>query len=204
VEDDRVAREGLRALIDGTSGFTCIAACGSVEQALKANPRENPDVILLDIELPGMPGSEGVRPLRARFPSAAVVMLTVYEEQERVFESICNGASGYLLKKTPPAKLLEAIAEVRAGGAPMSPEIARQVVRLFQVTGPPPKIEFHLTPQETRLLALLAEGHSYQAAADLIHVSVNTVRNYVRSVYDKLHVHTKSEAVSKAIKARLI
>jgi len=204
VEDDRVAREGLRALIDGTPGFTCVAACGSVEQALKANPRETPDVILLDIELPGMPGSEGVGPLRGKFPSAAVVMLTVYEEQERVFESICNGACGYLLKKTPPARLLEAIAEVREGGAPMSPEIARQVVRLFQRTGPPPRLEHHLTAQETRTLALLAEGHSYQAAADRIHVSVNTVRNYIRSIYDKLHVHSKSEAVSKAIKARLI
>jgi len=204
VEDDRLAREGLRALIDGTPAFRCVAACGSVEQALKANPRETPDVILLDIELPGMPGSEGVGPLREKFPSAAVVMLTVFEEQDRVFESICNGASGYLLKKTPPAKLLDAIAEVRAGGAPMSPEIARQVVRLFQMTGPPPKVKSHLTAQEIRMLALLAEGHSYQAAADRIHVSVNTVRNYIRSVYDKLHVHTKSEAVSKAIKARLI
>jgi DNA-binding NarL/FixJ family response regulator len=204
VEDDRLARDGLRTLIDGTPGFTCVAACGSVEQALQANPREAPEVILLDIELPGMSGSEGVGPLRAKFPSAAIVMLTVFEEQERVFESICNGAFGYLLKKTPPARLLDAIAEVRAGGAPMSPEIARQVVRLFQVTGPPPKVESHLTPQETRLLALLAEGHSYQAVANRIHVSLNTVRNYIRSVYDKLHVHTKSEAVSKAIKARLI
>jgi len=204
VEDDRPAREGLRALIDGTSGYSCVGAHGSVEEALRASPREAPDVVLLDIELPGMPGSEGVRPLREKFPQASVVMLTVFEEEERVFESICNGACGYLLKKTPPARLLDAIAEVRAGGAPMSPEIARQVIRLFQTTGPPPKVESHLTPQETRLLALLAEGHSYKAAADRIHVSLNTVRNYVRSVYDKLHVHTKSEAVSKAIKARLI
>ena len=204
VEDDRLARDGLKALIDGTSGFGCVSAHGSVEEALRASPHEAPDVVLLDIELPGMPGSEGVRPLREKFPKASVVMLTVYDEEERVFESICNGACGYLLKKTPPSRLLEAIREVRDGGAPMSPEIARQVVRLFQMTGPPPRLEHHLTPQETRTLALLAEGHSYQAAADQIHVSVNTVRNYVRSVYDKLHVHTKSEAVSKAIKARLI
>lgn len=204
VEDDRVARDGLRTLIDGTPGFSCVAACASVEQALRAAPSEPPEVILLDIGLPGMSGSEGVAPLRARYPAAAVVMLTVYEEEDRVFESICNGACGYLLKKTPPAKLLEAIAEVRAGGAPMSPQIARQVVRLFQKTGPPRRIEYHLTAQETRMLALLADGHSYQAAADRIHVSVNTIRNYVRSVYEKLHVHTKSEAVSKAIKAGLI
>jgi DNA-binding NarL/FixJ family response regulator len=204
VEDDRVARDGLRALIDGTPGFACVAACASVEEALRARPREMPDVLLLDIELPGMSGSEGVRPLCEKFSPAPVIMLTVYEEPSRVFESICNGASGYLLKKTPPARLLDAIAEVRGGGAPMSPEIARQVVRLFQMTGPPPKLSPHLAPQETRLLALLAEGYSYQGAAGRMNVSVNTIRNYIRSIYDKLHVHTKSEAVSKAIKARLI
>lgn len=204
VEDDRAAREGLRILIDGTPGFACVAACRSVEEALASRPAEHPDVILLDVELPGMSGSRGVGPLREVFSTAAIVMLTVYEEQNRVFESICNGASGYLLKKTPPAKLLEAIAEVRTGGAPMSPEIARQVVRLFQVTGPPPEVEDHLTAQETRLLALLADGFSYQGAAGRMRVSVNTVRNYIRSIYEKLHVHTKSEAVSKAIKARLI
>ena len=204
VEDDRLAREGLQALIDGTPGFSCVAACRSVEEALRARPREHPDVVLLDVELPGMSGSEGVRPLRERFHPAPVVMLTVFEEQERVFESICNGASGYLLKKTPPARLLESIAEVRMGGAPMSPEIARQLVRLFQRVAPPIEVDHHLTPQETRLVALLAEGYSYQGAADRMHVSVNTVRNYIRFIYDKLHVHTKSEAVSKAIKARLI
>jgi DNA-binding NarL/FixJ family response regulator len=204
VEDDRSAREGLRALIDGTSGYACVGAYGSVEEALRASPRDAPDVVLLDIELPGMPGSEGVRPLREKFPKTSVVMLTVFEEEERVFESICNGACGYLLKKTSPSRLLDAIREVRDGGAPMSPEIARQVVRLFQATGQPVKIEHHLTPQETRLLALLAEGYSYQSAADRLNVSVNTVRNYIRSIYEKLHVHTKSEAVSRAIKARLI
>ena len=204
IEDDRVAREGLRALIDGTPGFACVAACRSVEEALGSTPCEAPDVVLLDVELPGMSGSEGVRPLREKFQPAPIVMLTVYEEPERVFESICNGASGYLLKRIPPAKLLESIAEVRDGGAPMSPEIARQVVRLFQRVPPPPRIEHDLTPQETRLLALLADGYSYQGAADRMHVSVNTVRNYIRSIYEKLHVHTKSEAVSKGIKARLI
>jgi len=204
IEDDRRAREGLKALIDGTSGYCCVGAHGSVEEALRTNPRDAPNVVLLDIELPGMPGSEGVRPLREKFPDSAVVMLTVYEQEERVFESICNGASGYLLKKTSPSRLLEAIREVREGGAPMSPEIARQVVRLFQATGQPVKIEHHLTPQETRLLALLADGYGYQSAADRMNVSVNTVRNYIRSIYEKLHVHSKSEAVSKAIKARLI
>ncbi len=204
VEDDRAAREGLQALIDGTPGFSCVAACRSVEEALKVRPPEPPDVILLDVELPGMSGAQSVRPLRERFHPAPIVMLTVFEEPERVFESICNGALGYLLKTTP-AKLLESIAEVRNGGAPMSPEIARQVVRLFQRIAPPVDVEHHLTPQqETRLVALLAEGYSYQGRgrSDDTCLSVNTVRNYIRFIYDKLHVHTKSEAVSKAIKAR--
>ena len=204
VEDDRVAREGLRALIDGTPGFACVAACGSVEEALRSRPGDMPDVILLDIELPGLSGPEGVRPLRDKFSPAPVVMLTIYEEPEQIFTSLCNGASGYLLKKTPPARLLDAIAEVRTGGAPMSPEIARQVVRLFQMTGLPLRLDLHLAPQEARLLSLLAQGYSYQGAAGQMTVSVNTIRNYIRSIYEKLHVHTKSEAVSKAIKARLI
>ena len=121
-----------------------------------------------------------------------------------MFESICNGACGYLLKKTPPAKLLEAIREAYDGGAPMSPEIARKVVSLFQKTGPLPKVNEQLTPQEVRLLKFLAEGYSYQAAADQLHISLNTVRNYIRSIYEKLHVHSKSEAVSKALRSRLI
>jgi DNA-binding NarL/FixJ family response regulator len=130
-------------------------------------------------------------------------MLTVLAERERIFESICAGAIGYLLKSTPPARLLDAVREVKGGGAPMSPEIARKVVELFRKAPPPPAVS-GLTAQEVRLLALLAEGHSYRAAADSLHVSVNTVRNYIRSVYEKLHVHSSSEAVSKALRLGLI
>ncbi len=204
VEDDRATREGLSLLIDGTPGYRCIGSYRSVEEALRPRSSEQPDVLLLDIHLPGMLGSEGVRVFKEKYPALQILMLTIYAEQDLVFESICNGASGYLLKKTPPAKLLEAIREAYEGGAPMSPEIARKVVVLFQKTGPPPKLDEQLTPQEVRLLKLLAEGYSYQSAADQLNISLNTVRNYIRSIYEKLHVHSKSEAVSKALRSRLI
>src|SRR5204862_2758685 len=163
--------------IDGTPGYACVGAFGSVEEGLKFPATLNPDVMLLDINLPGMLGSEGVGFFRSKYPALQVLMLTVYAEQDKVFESICNGASGYLLKKTPPAKLLEAIREAHEGGAPMSPEIARKVVALFQKTGPPPKLEEQLTPQEVRLLKLLADGFSYQTSADQLHIRLNNVRN---------------------------
>jgi DNA-binding NarL/FixJ family response regulator len=204
VEDDRATREGLSLLIDGTPGYRCIGSYRSVEEALRPRSSEQPDVLLLDIHLPGMLGSEGVRVFKEKYPALQILMLTIYAEQDLVFESICNGACGYLLKKTPPAKLLEAIREAFEGGAPMSPEIARKVVALFQKTGPPPKLDEQLTPQEVRLLKLLAEGYSYQSAGDQLNISLNTVRNYIRSIYEKLHVHSKSEAVSKALRSRLI
>lgn len=203
VEDDSALAEGLRLLIDGTDGYACKQVFGSVEQALK-ELRQAPNVLLLDIHLPGMLGSEGVRLIRDRFPSTEVIMLTVYEQEDRVFESICNGASGYLLKKTPPTELLRAIAEAAEGGAPMSPEIARKVVSLFRTVRPPERVDHELTPQETGLLRYLSEGHSYESAAANLNVSVNTVRNYVRSVYAKLHVHSKSEAVTKALRRGIL
>jgi DNA-binding NarL/FixJ family response regulator len=203
VEDDRATREGLALLIDGTPGYCCRETFRSVEEALRAQGPA-PDVVLLDIHLPGIPGSEGVKALQEKHPSAVILMLTVYEEQDLVFESICNGASGYLLKKTPPARLLEAIREAHAGGAPMSPEIARKVVHLFRRVAPPPPSDHRLTEQEVRLLALLSEGASYQGSAVALGISINTVRNYIRSVYEKLHVHSKSAAVSKALKSGLL
>jgi DNA-binding NarL/FixJ family response regulator len=204
VEDDRQTREGLGLLIDGASGYQCVAHYRSVEEALPRLDDDRPDVLLLDIRLPGMPGSEAVRLFRDQRPGLEILMLTVYADEEKVFESICNGANGYLLKKTRPVKLLEAIREAHDGGAPMSPEIARRVVALFRKTGPPAKVDHDLTPQEVRLLGLLARGYSYQAAGDQLRISVNTIRNYIRSIYEKLHVHSKSEAVSKALRDRLI
>ncbi len=207
VEDDRSLREGLGLLISATPGYRCPRGFGSVEEALRgigAGGEVVPDILLLDIHLPGMLGSDGVKLFREKFPAMQVLMLTVYAEQDKVFESICNGACGYLLKKTPPARLLEAIREAHEGGAPMSPEIARKVVTLFQNTRQPEKIEEQLTPQEVRLLQLLSDGHSYQSAAGQLNISVNTIRNYIRSIYDKLHVHSKNEAVSKALRSGII
>jgi len=203
VEDDRAVREGLGMIIGATPGYECTGRFFSVEDALQAM-NVVPDVLLLDIHLPGMLGSEAVRVFREKYPSLQILMLTVYDGQDKVFESICNGACGYLLKKTPPAKLLESIREAHEGGAPMSPEIARKVITLFQQTSPPEKLDEPLTPQETRLLKLLSEGYSYQNSAGQLNISINTVRNYIRSIYEKLHVNTKSEAVSKALRHRLI
>jgi DNA-binding NarL/FixJ family response regulator len=204
VEDDEVTRECLRLLVGGTPGYSCVGTFGSVEEALARGFDEVPDVLLLDIHLPGMLGSEGVRLFQERYPALHVLMLTVYAEQGKVFESICNGACGYLLKKTPPARLIEAIREAHEGGAPMTPEIARKVVTLFRQTARPRSLDEDLTPHEVRLLKLLAEGCSYQSAADHFGVSINTLRNHIRSIYDKLHVHSKSAAVGKALRLGLI
>ena len=204
VEDDRVLRDSLRWLVDGTPGYACSAAYGSLEQAQAAQGGVPPDVVLLDIQLPGMPGTEGVAVLRERWPKAAVLMLTAFDDEDKIFEALCNGATGYLLKRTPPARLLEAIREAHEGGAPMSPEIARKVVELFRRTAPPKALETALTPQEIHLLRLLAEGQSYLAAGRKLGISINTVRNYIRNTYEKLQVHTKSAAVSKAMRAGLL
>jgi len=203
VEDDRAVREGLGQLIAAEPDLRCGLRYGSIEQAL-ADTRARPDLVLLDIHLPGMLGSEGVAKILELHPTAVVLMLTVFDGQDKVFESICNGASGYLLKKTPPARLLEAIREAHAGGSPMSPEIARKVIGLFRTVRPPPPPRHALTPQEVRLLALLADGYSYLNAAGQLDISINTVRNHVRGIYDKLHVHTKSEAVAKALKQGIL
>jgi DNA-binding NarL/FixJ family response regulator len=204
VEDDRRTREALAALIGGTQGFRCVATYRSVDEALKGLAASAPEVVLLDIHLPGLPGSEGVRLLRERYPRTQMLMLTVFAEEERIFESLCNGACGYLLKNTPPARLLEAIGEAHRGGSPMSPEIARKVVVALQTSGPFEKLEHALTPHETRIVRMLAEGDSYQEVGERLGITVNTVRNYIRRIYEKLHVHTKSQAVSKALRGRLI
>jgi len=204
VDDDRGTRDGLAALISGTPGFRCIGTYGSVDAALRGLIASIPDVLLLDIHLPGLSGAEGVRLLKDKYPTIQVLMLTVFAEEERVFESLCNGACGYLVKKTPPARLLDAIAEAHHGGSPMSPEIARKVVVRLQKTAFAEKIEQSLTPHEVRIVRMLADGDSYQKVGERLGITVNTVRNYIRRIYEKLQVHTKSQAVSKALRGRLI
>jgi DNA-binding NarL/FixJ family response regulator len=204
VEDRREIREGLTMLIGGTEGFVCTGSYRSVEEALDRISHQVPDLVLMDIGLPGMSGIEGLRILKERYPDMLLLMLSVYNDDERIFDAMCAGASGYLLKKTPPVKLLESIKEVVQGGAPMSPEVARRVIALFREIRPPERADYELTPHETRLLKLLVEGHNYKTAAAELNVSVHTVSFHLRSIYDKLQVHSKSEAVAKAVLNRLI
>ena len=204
VEDQRRTREGLRALIDGSPGFACVSAWSSMEEALAARPDPRPNIILTDIGLPGMSGIEGIPELRNRHPEATLVVLTVYEDNERVFQALCAGANGYLLKNTPPVRLLEFLRDAVTGGAPMSPEIARHVVELFRRFRPPDRAQHDLTPHELRLLKLLVEGHSYKTAAVKLQVSVNTVAFHIQSIYGKLQVHSKSEAVARALRENLL
>lgn len=204
VEDQARIREGLAALIDGTDGFRCAATFGSMEDALDGLRPPLPDVVLMDIGLPGMSGIEGVRRLKAAYPGLQVLMLTIYDDDERIFDAMCAGACGYVLKKTPPARLLESIREVAAGGAAMSPEVARRVISLFREIRPSERADHRLTPHETRLLRLLVDGHNYTTAARELGVSINTISFHMRRIYDKLQVHSKSEAVAKALRSRIV
>lgn len=203
IEDQARTREGLRALIASSDGFECIGAWGSMEAALAAEWSVPPNVVLLDLGLPGMSGLEGIVLLRRRCPSAALVVLTVYEDNDRVFRALCAGANGYLLKNTAPAKLVDGLREANNGGAPMSPEIARLVIEVFRRVHPPEKATHNLTPQELRLLKLLVEGHSYKTAAGEMGVSINTVAFHIQNIYAKLQVHSKSEAVARALNENL-
>ena len=204
VEDMRDIREGLSTLINFTDGFACTGSYRSMEEAIQRLPNQLPDVLLSDIGLPGMSGIEGIRILKEQFPQMTVLMLTVYDDDDRIFDAICAGASGYLLKRTPPAKLLENIREAVSGGAPMSPEVAMRVIKLFREVRPPEKVDYDLTPHETRLLKLLVEGHNYTTAAEELKVSYNTIKFHMRHIYEKLQVHSKSEAVAKALQNRLV
>jgi len=205
IEDLREVREGLAALINGTRGFSCSSSYYSMEAALAGiSLQKQPDVILTDIGLPGMSGIDGIEILRERYPQVPIVALTVYDNDEKVFNALCAGASGYLLKNTPPARLLESIREVIDGGAPMSPEAARRVVRLFREFRPPETADYRLTPQETELLKLLIEGHHKKTAAREMGISTNTVSFHLKNIYSKLQVHSKTEAVAKALRERLV
>jgi DNA-binding NarL/FixJ family response regulator len=198
VEDLRDIREGLAQLINATPGFRCTGAYASMEDALEKIPHNLPDLVLSDIGLPGMDGISGIAILKERFPELLILMLTVYDDNERIFDALCAGACGYLLKKTPWAKLVDALKEAVDGGSPMSPEVARRVINLFREIKPPKEATYELTPHEVRLLRMLVEGHSYKTAANELHVSVNTIKFHLRHIYEKLQVHTKSEAVAKA------
>jgi DNA-binding NarL/FixJ family response regulator len=203
IEDQQVLREGLAFLIDGTEGFRCSGSFGSIEQAIQKIDRDLPQVALVDIGLPGVNGIEGIRLLKDRWPQLLCITLTVYEDDEKIFDALCAGASGYLLKRTQPSRLVESLREVVSGGAPMSPEVASRVVSLFKNIRPPGHADYQLTPHELRLLKMLVDGHSYKTAAAELGSSINTIGTHMQSIYRKLQVHSKSEAVVKALRAGL-
>jgi DNA-binding NarL/FixJ family response regulator len=203
VEDDRRVREGLRVLLDGTPGFHCAHAWRSMEEALAERWTALPAVALIDLGLPGLSGIKGLQLLRERYPAVPLMVLTVFDDDERIFDALCAGASGYMLKGTPPARLLDSIREVIAGGAPMSPEIARRVVALFRTFRPPERSDYNLTPHELRILKLLVDGHTYKTAASELGIAFHTIAFHVQNIYQKLQVHSKSEAVARALRSRI-
>jgi DNA-binding NarL/FixJ family response regulator len=206
VEDNNVIREGLGALINGTTGYSCIGAYSNCEDFLNKLLTIQPDVVLMDIGLPGMNGIEGVRLAMQKNPDINILMLTVYEDSEKVFDALCAGACGYLVKKTPPAKLLEAIKDVYEGGSPMSSNVARQVITAFKESKSVNEnnSDYELSEREKSVLSLLADGYNYQEIANSLFISVDTVRHHIRNIYKKLHVHSQSEAVAKAIRKKII
>ena len=204
VEDHSEFREYLSALISGTDGFKCLGSFRSVEEALPKLTSQVPDVMLIDIGLPGMNGIDGIRLFKERFPEILFLTLTIHDDDERIFDALCAGASGYLLKKTQPSRLVESVREAAQGGAPMSPEIARRVIKLFREIRPPDRADYNLTPHEVRILKLLVEGHNYKTAATKLGVAPTTINFHLQNIYQKLQVHSKTEAVAKALRNRLI
>lgn len=199
VDDEADLRENIAGYVDAAKGFKCISVHSSAEEALARLPQEKPDVILMDINLGGMSGIECVRRLKPLMRESQMVMLTVFEDTEKIFSALSAGASGYLLKRLAPEKLLEAIREVHEGGSPMSAPIARKVVQSLQSHRPPDETA-ELSPREREVLDGLAEGQAYKQIADKLNVSIHTVRNYIRRIYEKLHVRSSAEAVAKYLR----
>jgi len=197
VEDNRGTRESLAELLGRSSALRCVGAHPDGEQALESIPAEHPDVVLMDINLPGMSGVECVGHLKAQMPKLQVLMLTTYEESELIFDSLRKGASGYLLKNMPPKEILQAVEQVHAGGSPMSMQVARKVVSHFQQIKQPASEVEQLTGREQEILALLARGYLYKEIADQLAISPSTVRAHLHTIYGKLHVQSRTQAVVK-------
>jgi DNA-binding NarL/FixJ family response regulator len=204
IEDERDLREGLRSLINFTPNFKCIGDFRSMEEALRQIMLSPPDLVLTDIGLPNMNGIEGTRILREKFPDLPIIVLTVHDEDDKIFQALCAGANGYLLKNTPPDVIINAINEVISGGSPMSPNVARRVVNLFRQFAPPEKSDVYLTDQEKKILKMLTEGHHYKTVAYDLNISTNTVSFHIQNIYEKLQVHSKSEAVARALRENLV
>ena len=200
VDDEKGLRESIEAFIDGSPGFRCVSAYPSAETALKHLPQDRPDVVLMDIHLTGLSGIECVERLKAVMPKLQVMMLTVYEDTDQIFKALSAGASGYMLKRSTPAKLLEAIKDLNEGGSPMSSSIARQVVASFQKAGQTRDEKTNLSPREQTVLESMAKGLTYKQTADQLEISIDTVRTHVRRIYEKLHVKSNTEAVAKYLR----
>lgn len=192
VEDDLPFREALQTYLDQAPDFQCVSAYADPAGALRGLPKDQPDVVLMDLQMPGMSGIDCVALLRQESPKIRAIMLTVFEQDENIFKSLAAGAYGYLVKRTPPPKILDAIREVMEGGSPMSAHIARKVVASFHQAA-----TITLSPQERDVLSRLAQGHTYARIADDMGITIHTVRNYIRRIYEKLQVHSRTEAVAK-------
>ena len=204
-EDNSNLRRGLVALINGSAGFECSGAFGNCDNLIKNISDTKPDVVLMDIEMPGMNGIEAVKMLKPQFPELKILMETIFEDDDKVFYSICNGAEGYILKNTPPVQILSAIREIHEGGAPMTPSIASKVLAMFKSGTSFVKDEsYNLTDREREVLKYLVDGMSYKAVADKCFVSLDTVSSHVKNIYKKLQVNSKSAAVAKAIKGKIV
>ncbi|RYY66364.1 MAG: response regulator transcription factor [Chitinophagaceae bacterium] len=203
-DDVKELRDSLFLLLNNTEGFEVLSAFDNAETVTADIEAFQPDVILMDIDMPGTTGIEGVRAIRAASSEVKIIMLTVFDDNKNVFESLKAGANGYLLKKTSPQKLIEHIKDVYNGGAPMTSSIATQVLHMFTTFSPAPGDDHNLSDREKEVLQSLVEGNSYKMAGQQLFLSIDTIRSHVRSIYDKLQVHSKSEAVAKAIKNRIV
>ena len=197
VDDEKGLRESIGTFVNGSTGFRCVSSYSSAEAALKGLPQDKSDVVLMDINLGGMTGIECVERLKSVAPNMQILMLTVYEDTDQIFKALEAGATGYLLKRSSPTKLLQAIREIHAGGSPMSSSIARKVVASFQKSQKTGEKPTHLSPREEMVLNCLAKGLTYKQIADQLDISIDTIRTYLRRVYEKLHVQSRTEAVAK-------
>ena len=203
-EDNPQLREGLTMLISGSDGFEVVAAFKNCNNVVEEVDAYRPDVILMDIDMPGINGIEGLKRLRENNRDVKVLMLTVFDDNKNVFQAISNGANGYILKKTPPSKLLEYISEAQSGGAPMTASIATQVLKMFSSMNNEKGEDYNLSDREKQVLQLLVEGYSYKMIAGEMFISIDTVRSHIKKIYEKLHVNSKSEAVAKAFKDKIV
>jgi DNA-binding NarL/FixJ family response regulator len=204
-EDNKILRESLQQLVDSEEDMICTGAFADANKLVHDVQRAKPDVVLMDINMPGRSGIEAVQIIQEKFPTVRILIQTVFEENDKIFAAVCAGASGYMLKKTNPKKMLEAIRETNSGGAPMTASVATKVLQMFRQQSLETKTEFFdLSDREKEILALLVKGKSYKAVASECFISIDTVSTHVRHIYEKLHVHSKSEAVAKAIFQKLV